>query len=262
MEVIVTPMGSRGWMPRAGRQTMCTLVRMGKVNFLLDCGTGASRLLEPSVQALLGDGPLTVLFSHYHLDHMVGLMYLPGIFGGSGRPLRLAGPRAGFTQHGLLEACARLTTQPLSSRHYLDFPCPLELCEFGPDGLILDGIHVAASLQDHPGGSVALRIGEALCYATDLAASTRELALAEGVKALIHEAWSLEPQAPLGPHSGLPEALERARRAGVPRLIPSHFGPAMTEAEIRRMGAFSADSVQVLVPMEGRPIRIGQAWGA
>lgn len=253
MEVVITPLGSRGWMPQAGRQTMCTLVQLGKINLLLDCGTGASRLLQPGIQELLGDSPLTILFSHYHLDHSVGLTYLPGILHGTGRAVRLAGPRAGFTRGGLREACERLTSSPLFSRPYLDFPFPLELQEFGPEGLAVEDIPIAVSMQDHPGGSVALRIGNAVCYATDLSPSTKELALADGVDCLIHEAWSLDPQT--GPHSGLPEALERARGARVSRLIPVHFKPGMTEAEIQRMASCSTSSLQILVPEEGRPIR-------
>jgi ribonuclease BN (tRNA processing enzyme) len=231
---------------------MCTLVQLGGINFLLDCGTGVSRLLEPDIQALLGDGPLTILFSHYHLDHTVGLTYLSGLFPDNERPVCLAGPRAGFTGGGLREACERLTTPPLSSRHFRDFPFPLELQEFGAEGLVVDGIPIAASLQEHPGGSVTLRIGDAVCYATDLAA-TQELTLAEGVECLIHEAWGLDPQE--GPHSGLPEALERARRAHVPRLMPVHFSPWMTEADIRGMASFAKPALQILIPEEGHPIR-------
>ncbi len=253
METILTPLGTRGWMPRDGRQTMCTLVQVGAHTFLLDCGTGVSRLLDPELQAQLQESPLTILFSHYHLDHLAGLAYLPGIFPERKRPVRLAGPREGFLSQGLRQACEQLTASPLSSRHYREFPFPVEIQEFGPEGFQVDGIPIAVALQDHPGGSVTLRIGDAVCYATDLAAATRELPLAKGVEVLIHEAWS--PQAQAGPHSGLLEALDRTEKAGVSRLVPTHFSPWMDEAEIQSLATYSTATVKVLVPTEGFPFR-------
>ncbi len=241
-------------MPQGGRQTICTFVKLGDARFLLDCGTGVSRLLEREVRAHMGDGALTILFSHYHLDHFAGLAYLPGLLKGCAGPVRLVGPRSGLAAFGLREACERLTSPPLSSQHYSNYPFPIEILEFGPEGIEVDGVTITVSLQVHPGGSVSLRLGNALCYATDLAASTQELPLARGVELLIHEAWSTEPQAPLGVHSGFPEALDRARRAGVPRLMPLHFRPDMLECEILALREYSSPALQVLVPEEGKPI--------
>lgn len=243
-------------MPQGGRQTACTFVKLGEVQFLLDCGTGVSRLLEPGVRAHLGNEALTILFSHYHLDHFAGLAYLPGLLRDHPGTIRLAGPRQGLADFGLREACERLTSSPLSSQHYSAFPFPWEILEFGPEGIEIAGVHVAVCPQIHPGGSVSLRIGDALCYATDLAASTRELPLTHGVELLIHEAWSKEPQAPQGIHSGFPEALDRARQAAVPRLMPLHFMPDMSEDEIRTLGEHSSSTLQVIVPEEGTPVRL------
>jgi ribonuclease BN (tRNA processing enzyme) len=252
-QAVIVPLGTRGWMPQEGRQTVCTFVKLGETQFLLDCGTGVSRLLEPSVHTHLGSGPLTILFSHYHLDHFAGLAYLPGLLRGHSGPVRLAGPRRGLADFGLREACERLTSPPLSSQHYSTFPFPVEIMELGPEGIEIDGVPVAVSPQAHPGGSMSLRLANALCYATDLAASTHELPLAQGVELLIHEVWSRGPQAPAGVHSGFPEALERACRSGVPRLMPVHFMPDMPEPEIRALGEYSSPALQVLVPEEGMP---------
>jgi len=252
--VVVIPLGTRGWMPQGGRQTICTFVKLGDARFLLDCGTGVSRLLEQTVSTLMGDGALTILFSHYHLDHFAGLVYLPGLLRGCAGPVRLVGPRSGLVASGLREACERLTSPPLSSQPYTAFPFPLEILEFGPEGIEIEGVAIAVSPQQHPGGSVSLRLGNAACYATDLAASTQELPLAQGVELLIHEAWSTQPQAPAGSHSGFPEALSRARRAGVPRLMPFHFSPDMAEHEIRALGEHSSPDLQILVPEEGKPL--------
>jgi ribonuclease BN (tRNA processing enzyme) len=256
MDTLIVPLGTRGWMPHQGRETMCTLVKRGSNNFLLDCGTGASRLLLPEVREILGRDPITILLSHFHLDHTVGLTYLSGLLSGSDQPVRLAGPRAGFIDFGLREACDQLTSAPLTSRHYRDFPFPVELIEFGPEGIEIDGVPIAISLQAHPGGSATIRIGDSVCYATDLAASMKELPLATGVDCLIHETWSMRTQAPDGSHSGLKEALDRAERAKAKSLIPTHFGLDMTETDIQSLSGFTNATFDVLVPNEGQPIRI------
>lgn len=253
-QAVIVPLGTRGWMPQGGRQTACTFVKLGGTQFLLDCGTGASRLLEPGVRTHLGSGPLTILFSHYHLDHFAGLAYLPALLRDHAGPVRLAGPGKGLSDSGLRTACEQLTSPPLSSQHYSAFAFALELLELGPEGCEIDGVPIAVSPQAHPGGSVSLRLANVLCYATDLAASTQELPLAQGVELLIHEAWSMESQAPSGAHSGFPEAMDRARRAGVPKLMPVHFMPDMTEQAIRALGEHSSPALQVLVPEEGIPL--------
>ncbi|MGD2114802.1 MAG: MBL fold metallo-hydrolase, partial [Acidobacteriota bacterium] len=72
------PLGTNGYIPTHGRQTMCFLVRFEDRALLLDAGTGVARLLEPRVRELLeGVEQLDVILSHFHLDHVIGLSYLP-----------------------------------------------------------------------------------------------------------------------------------------------------------------------------------------
>jgi ribonuclease BN (tRNA processing enzyme) len=200
---------------------------------------------------ILGEDPVTVVLSHYHLDHTVGLTYLSGLFHGEKRPVRFAGPRAGFVEYGPAEALSRLTAPPLSSRHFNQFPFPVEIVEFGPGGFELDGIPVFASGQSHPGGSATIRIADIICYATDIAASGNDLPLAAGVRFLLHESWSCESQAPVGVHSGFVEALGRAEKNRVGSLVPVHFGPDLSEEDIQRLAEAAKPPVHVVIPREG-----------
>ena len=73
-------LGTAGYLPAAGRQTMSFLLATGTETLLLDAGSGVARLLEPQIARLLpADRRLDVLLSHYHLDHVVGLSYLLGL---------------------------------------------------------------------------------------------------------------------------------------------------------------------------------------
>ena len=65
-------------MPSERRETTSVLVRDERAALLLDAGTGARRLLDDP-RLLEGVDELAVLLTHFHLDHICGLAYLPGL---------------------------------------------------------------------------------------------------------------------------------------------------------------------------------------
>ena len=80
MEFFISPLGTRGWMPIENRHTTSFFIKYKNTNILLDCGTGITRFLQPEIKSLLNGNPLHIIFYHYHLDHIIGLTYLSGIF--------------------------------------------------------------------------------------------------------------------------------------------------------------------------------------
>ena len=68
-------LGSMGWMPRDGQETCSYLVECDDQLIMLDAGTGVSNLYRYT-DVLSRYDRLSILLSHYHLDHMAGLMYL------------------------------------------------------------------------------------------------------------------------------------------------------------------------------------------
>ena len=71
-------MGSGGWMPTESRETGCVLLRSHDSALLLDAGTGVRRLAtQPTL--LEGATRLDVVLTHFHLDHVCGLSYLPAV---------------------------------------------------------------------------------------------------------------------------------------------------------------------------------------
>jgi ribonuclease BN (tRNA processing enzyme) len=249
MEFIITPLGARGWMGRDGRETACMLAQVAGQNFLLDFGTGASRLLESAIERTLGDRPLNICLSHYHLDHVVGLSYFPGILKEFTGVRRLITPGKELVTWGFKDACERLLNPPLTS-HGPERLHAFEFLECGPEGILLDGVRISMYPQVHPGGSVSIRIGDWICYSTDLAPDTGELVAARGVKCLIHEVWSLEPEPHEGVHSDLSHALEHTRQSGARHLVPVHFGPRMKEEDIRSLQNYSSEDFKVWTPIE------------
>jgi ribonuclease BN (tRNA processing enzyme) len=75
--VEATILGSGGWIPTGRRETTSVLVRRGDRALLLDAGTGARRLVGGDL--LHGVARLDVVLTHFHLDHVCGLAYLPAL---------------------------------------------------------------------------------------------------------------------------------------------------------------------------------------
>lgn len=84
MEVRVVVLGTRGSVPVSGEEfvgyggaTTCMFVRFGDQTIILDCGTGMMALPKVLREE---DEQLTVLLSHPHVDHLLGLPLCPVVF--------------------------------------------------------------------------------------------------------------------------------------------------------------------------------------
>ena len=78
MQDRLTILGGGGWFPAQRRHTACALWRRGNAAILIDAGTGVGRLVERP-ELLDGVERLDILLTHFHLDHVCGLAYLPAL---------------------------------------------------------------------------------------------------------------------------------------------------------------------------------------
>ncbi|HVS03513.1 MAG TPA: MBL fold metallo-hydrolase [Thermoanaerobaculia bacterium] len=258
----LTPLGTNGFVPTFGRQTMSHLVRHGARALLLDAGSGVARLLEPAGrQRLAGAESLEILLTHYHLDHVVGLSYLPAIWR-QGR-IRLWAPAPPLVDAAPEEALERLLSPPLFPLRCGEFPAPLEIVPYGGDSLEVAGLPARLRRQRHGGGSVGVVLGERLAYCTDCEPEAATSRFAAGVELLLHEVWVSDAEVAAGAHrqghSTVEEVAAIARQAQAGALMPvHHFPPRDADglAELaRRLGELSG--IEVLLPEEGREYRLG-----
>lgn len=259
MKTRLVPLGTNGYLPSGGRQTMSFLLLGEATALLLDAGTGVARLLEPGLAALLAPYPrLEVLLTHYHLDHVVGLSYLPGVW--RGRPARLHAPRPPLTEGEPVAALGRLIAPPLFS-HTLDtLPLPVEVRPYAAGELAVGEYPLTVRAQRHPGGSAGVRVGDLLAYCTDTVADPATADFARGVRLLLHEVWltdeesrAAEAEAGRAGHSAAGEVADLARRAGVGRLWPVHHHPRRSGGDLAALaGAMAVRAgLPVEVPVEG-----------
>jgi ribonuclease BN (tRNA processing enzyme) len=230
MALSVVMLGSGGWMPTPQRATSCLLARDGDDGatgaLLLDAGTGIMHLARnPS---LLGaTSRLAVLISHFHLDHIAGLTYLPALT--DRVEVEVWGPGRLLGGDATRSILGRLVGAPHLSVPLADIAARVEDLVEGDQEI--GSFPVRCRHQErHPGGSVGFRIGDELTYVTDTAPDPATVDFAAGARALVHEAWFVEPtESP--EHSSAAWAGEAAAKAGVESLVLSHVHPLHDEPE-------------------------------
>jgi ribonuclease Z len=141
-------LGTAGAVPTARRAPAAALVRRGGERILVDCAEGTQRQLLRSSAGLADID--TILLTHYHADHVLGLPGMLKTFSLRSReaPLRICGP-AGLD--GLMGIFSRIVGR-------LSFT--VELLELAPGASIpADGYRIEAFATSHGVAS----LGYALC---------------------------------------------------------------------------------------------------
>ncbi len=246
-------LGGGGWFPAHGRHTACALMRSGENAIMIDAGTGVGRLVERP-ELLDGITRLDILLTHFHLDHIAGLAYLPAV--GNCDQTVIWGPGRLLYDAPTVEMLARLSHEPFH-------PVPLEAQDISvrdlPAGeLDLPGSRVAIRRQDrHSAPTVALRFDDALTWITDTAYDPESARFAADCTLLAHEAWfpSAEPRNQ-EIHSSAAQAVAVAERARVQQLLLTHLPPfvesleaLIREAEAEMPGARLARDATELLPL-------------
>jgi ribonuclease BN (tRNA processing enzyme) len=219
----LTILGGGGWFPAHGRQTACALLRRGEHAILIDAGTGVGRLVERP-ELLDGIRRVDIVLTHFHLDHVAGLAYLPGT-------LRVCEERTVWGPGKLLYG--RSTRELLATVTHEPFhPVPFEDQEIDVRDLSgapfeLAGVEIATRRQDrHSAPTLGLRFGDALAWITDTAFDPDSARFAAGCRLLAHEAWCTTGRPRnIDIHSSAAQAAEVAMRSEAGSLLLIHLPP-------------------------------------
>lgn len=209
-------LGTGGSVATPERQT--TALYLPDCGILLDAGTNVFRLRE-----LHGDGPLTVLMSHYHIDHSVGLYFLAAaLFHGRSEPeITAYGPE--WDDRFLATAGEGSALFPIP------LPFPLRRA---PEQFRVGDVEVTTCPVTHSAPVLAYRLkfpdGRTLAYVTDTTAPGNYVDFIRGVDVLVHECSfpaSAIGWAEMTGHSEAGAVGRLAAEAGVGELYLTHIGP-------------------------------------
>jgi ribonuclease BN (tRNA processing enzyme) len=241
----LTILGGGGWFPAHGRQTACALLRDGDTAIMIDAGTGVGRLVERP-ELLDGVKRLDILLTHFHLDHVAGLAYLPALgvcdhttVWGPGRELY------GTTTRRLIDSLAHEPFHPVPLEEQ-----DIEVRDLPAGEIELSGVRIDTRRQNlHSAPSIGFRFEDTFTWITDTAYDSDSARFAAGCRMLAHEAWCTTRN-PRNPdiHSSAAQAADVAADAGVERLLLIHLPPfgqplheLLLEAQSRAPEAVTAD---------------------
>lgn len=265
--------GVRGSIPSPGPDTVvvggntsCIEVRAGGSRIVLDAGSGLRALGD----ALLASGEhrdTTILLSHVHWDHVMGIPFFA--------PLYIPGTRIRFASgsHGapLRDLLRRQMSAPM-------FPVDLDrvgaeiTCTELADGqrATFGDLTVETARLNHPDPVYAYRLehaGRSVVFATD----TEHFAcvdptlkkLAAGADILIYDSQYTPEEYPSKVgwgHSTWLAGAELARAAGVPQLVLFHHDPNRTDDVLAEIEAKAADELPgTVAAREGMVLRARDA---
>jgi ribonuclease BN (tRNA processing enzyme) len=221
-------LGSGGWFPTTQRETTSVLVREGAEGVLLDAGTGARRLATDH-ELVEGLTSLDVVLTHFHLDHVCGLLYLQALSGLERAP-RVWAPGRWLYDAPSEEVLDAVLRQPISPS-----PVPIvsEVLELRAGEQVVGPLEIEALAQlRHWGPTAGLRVGDALALVTDTAREAGHAEFTRGVRHLLHEAWSTSSKPIYADCDATAyEAGGTAAAAGAGRLTLVHLNPQLRSLE-------------------------------
>lgn len=238
--------GARGSVPvsgpeylRYGGDTSCLEIRSKDDDILiLDAGTGIRALGCELAAAQRAEA--TLLFSHYHWDHIQGLPFFKPLYNPKAR-LALGGIGGGENLQRVLSRALRPPFFPVP----LDkVPATLSTLSYAQETLRVGSLLVRRVAASHPNRGAGFRVeedGRSLVYLTDNELSLRHrgglafadyAAFCKGADLLIHDAeYTPEeyPQRRGWGHSHFADAARLAREAGVGALGLFHHNQERTD---------------------------------
>ena len=200
---------------------------------MLDCGTGASRL-KYYKDVLDRYDEVSIILSHYHLDHMVGFIYLVPYL--KDKKLTIYGPGKLVYAKSTKEYFDDFL-QPAFFSHSIDnLTKEVHCIDYNGEDFMIGDVHIGIVPQAHSSPSFQIKIDEELIYATDTHFDLKHWDQKAKAKILLHECWTVKGNDYR--HSTLEKLIQGIPQENFNQILIIHHNPEWTKediAEINKM---------------------------
>lgn len=230
---------------------------------IIDAGTGIRPLGAELTRRGKG-GPIHVLMTHFHWDHIQGWpFFTPAYLSHSEFVIHGKAANAGELRDVFGDQM-RSVFFPVEFR---DLPAKFEFVPLKENSLKVGNLKIQTILNCHPGGAYGLRVWEdkkTFVFMTDHEAGLREklphtfeeyARFAKNAELLVHDAQFTDEELPhrkTWGHSSYQEAVKLALEAGVGNLALTHHAPERFDFEIDRM----VEDARKIVAGQGRKLKV------
>ena len=220
-------LGSGGWIPTQSRQTCSYLIEVENSLIILDAGSGISRLSEYT-HILSKYKEINIILSHYHLDHITGLSFLPLFI--KNHKLNIYAPSEIYYKESASNILKTFTSFPYFSREITNLTKNVNIYEYDTKGFNINDLKVAIVEQKHSAPSFGITLGRYLHYATDTSVLEETFKLASEVDLLLHECWQIK-SSKNSVHSSIEEILKNTKYCKNTRIGLIHINPSWRNDE-------------------------------
>lgn len=219
-----------------GTNTLCVAVRAGEETLIFDAGTGICSF--GNLDGYQSDH-IRLFLSHYHTDHVGGLLFFSEFF----NPKKTIDVYAPDDARGIINSFLSPPLHPVgpeAMKAAINFHTVAAGDSFDFSGDVIVRTHKLV----HPGGALGTRVeygGKVFCYCVDVELSVQKddaslLEFTRGVDLLLLDcAFDDGKVIPGWGHSSWKECAEWAARAQPKQMALFHYGYTMSDADIDEM---------------------------
>ncbi len=245
-------LGTNGWFDtKETGSTMCTLLETKEAYIVFDVGFGVHKLDK----YIKDDRPIYVFISHFHLDHVCGFHVMPKF------KFKQKMTMVYQDDPSSIAAFKNLTSHPFCAS-VKQYSFPVETMKVKSGGHTKPIEFECLPLQ-HTDPCLGYRVyveGKVIVYCSDTAPCENSIRLAQGADVLLHEAsLSVGKTDAKWGHSNPVEAAGIAKKAGVKKLVLTHFaGSCYTSLSQRKSGVSAAKKIftNTIMATDGLVVKI------
>ena len=217
---------------------------------MLDAGTGVSNLKDYQDVWNKYDS-VSIILSHFHLDHLIGLIYLPHFL--RGKKLRIYGPGKPAYEKTTEEYLNEMFQTAFFPTTISKLADKVEIYDYSAGDFQIGNVKIQVREQKHTSPSFQICIDEKLVYATDVCFENDVWNHVLKAKVLLHECCEIDVYDPT--HTTLTHLMDGISEKQFENIYLIHHNAEWSEEDRKRVEEM-IEGTKISVLHDGRILEI------